>query len=619
MLLKHKTRFCEITHTKIFSAPVFKHQIKNITPYKVYSDNIELFDAFGDTVANFCPVSVNIVDYWNKTFETHDTYVWDPVGEKIKIEIKDPAFGFKKGPFHGFKNIRLGENPYPGIEEDGSKITTPPNPNDPKDVGKGYDSKTGDGRLLGTGRRSAVLGDNELPNGDCIDSNNRFFVNPLIGLQDKLAMTYLNNFYKVLWDARQNTVLRHRLLNIAYNSNNEIDPGKFFNNPNALFDEEKTVTNKTFIMKKGTPLGLKYAQKSAFDAQLQGPMSIFNMKIRTPEPLVYHIESNVLEELFEKFVKPLAHPIGFIYDYKSVCPVNNTDVDHPLIKYSYKSKLIEINCLCSKRDRTTVDLLDQAIGSQEDKKASKLRCGSKFQPPPKVIAKGPESLVEIPDPKNPGKTISHMPGLWDMIGEDEWGIENEKGEIKFNILKDYKHGYDKWRGHLREYKKYIFENLNYLIAWIEQPKVQDDAPKVTLEYYRKDYASDTGWEQIFVIENEVHCDIADNLTSTREHQVTEAFKVMCIPSENGPFIMDVKPSDPNHHGPDHIGEISKGDVLGTRTIPDPKDPTKTITVDIIKFRGFMTNYLTTGRAKGGKLVGSMIWANVINTLNTKTP
>ena len=321
MILTHKTRYCAIGKTRILRAPVFKHHIRNISPYKVYADNIEMFDAFADTVANFSPISMNIVDYWNKSMKTHDTYVWIPKEGIVLAEIKDPAFGWRESENHGFRNKNISANP------DGTdKIKD--------DIKGGWPIAEGDGRLLGEGRRSYIQGENEREDGSCRDNHQRFFINPLIGVQDKLALTYLNNFYSVYYKARQNSTLRHRLLNIAKNVGNSLDASTFFNKPNNLFTEEKTVANKTFIMKKGTPIGLKYAQKCAFDAELQGPMSYFFMDIKTPKPLEYAISSNVLEDLFEKFVKPLAHPIGFIYDYKSVCRVLGAeDVDHPMINY----------------------------------------------------------------------------------------------------------------------------------------------------------------------------------------------------------------------------------------------------------------------------------------------
>ena len=623
MILTHKTRYCQIGKTRILRAPVFKHHIRNISPYKVYADNIEMFDAFADTVANFSPISMNIVDYWNKSMKTHDTYVWIPKEGVVLAEIKDPAFGWRKSENHGFRNLNVSANP------DGTDKVL-------DDIKGGWPVETGSGRLLGEGRRSYIQGENEREDGSCMDNHQRFFINPLIGVQDKLALTYLNNFYSVYYKARQNPTLRHRLLNIAKEKGNDLDASTFFNRPNNLFTEEKTVANKTFIMKKGTPIGLRYAQHCAFDAELQGPMSYFFMNIKTPKPLEYAISSNILEDLFEKFVKPLAHPIGFIYDYKAVCRVLGAeDVDHPMINYQVTSKRIEVNCLCKKeiihknkfddvnyKDKHGVSMLDglkDVIGQAEESVKHEIRCGGEFQPKPKVFALSEENIQEriMPDPDNPGQTITkkYLPGLWDGIAQDAWGVPDEFGVHHFNILKDYKNSYGLFRGDVHEFKRYTFENDNYLIAWTIQSKVQDEAPQVVIEYYRIDFQSLTGWTKVVTFENDVHCNVADNLSSKRESQITEEFAVTCVPTQNGPFIMDVIPTDPNASGKNNMNPITKGDNLGTYT------DAQGVTTTIIKFRGFMVDPKTNTdkKAYGGKLLGWSILRNPLAFTKIKKP
>ena len=661
MILEHKKRFCDIGKTRVIRAPVFKHHIRNISPYKIYADNIEMFDAFADTVANFSPISMNIVDYWNKTFRTHDTYVWSPVDGVILTKIKDPAFGWRKSENHGFKNFSNNPNDVnppaiAGQEEDNSFIH-PYKDGDP--IPGGRPIEKGDGRLLGSRRRSYIEGGNEREDGSCMDYNKRFFINPIIGVQDKLAMTYLNNFYSIYFKARQNPILRKRLLTIAKDPLNKLNDKEFFNNPNALFTEEKTVASKTFVTKKGTALGIKYAQKCAYDAQLQGPMSLFYMTLKSPRPFEYHMSSNVLEDLFEKFVKPLAHPIGFIYDYKATCRVLGAeDEDHPMVDYKITSDKIEINCLCRKEMKNSYkkthnlidDIIDSgasefalgkdlwdkhptspkmhefiddiidAIGTEETDESHEIRCNGEHQPKPRVIALSKNDIIEkeITDPKNPGKKIKvpYMDGLWSGIGEDAYGIEDAYGVTHFNILKDFKHSYGMFRNAMHEYKKYIFENENYLIAWYMQSKVQDEAPKVVIEYYRLDYNTVTGWSKIVTFTNDLHCNIADNLSSTRRSQITEEISVKCVPTLNGPFIMDVNPSDPNafdktplprisgHYG--RIGGTQDGDNLGM-TVATPGNPS----VPIIKYRGFMTHHIGKNKLVGGKLIGWSVFRNPI--------
>ena len=574
-------------------APVVKNQIKNFTPYSVFADNKEILEAFGDTVANFSPVSINIVDYWNKSIETHDTFVWDPKKQVDQMPAEAKPFGFRKGPFYGFRNANIVQNP-PAMDCDYIHDVKVPLPT-------GFPTKDGDGMFLGTGRHNPLPGHNTKANGDCIDNDNRYFINPLIGLQDKMAYTYLNNFYTVTEKAKTDPVLRNRLMNIADN-NPKIDSTKFFSNTNALFTEEKTIASKAFITKKGTELGIRYAQRSAFDADLQGPMSNFSMKIRSRNAFEYAIESNILAEIFEIFVKPLAHPIGMTYGYKSICAVQDNDVDHPLIRYTYDSPLIEVNCLCTEHNKPGGPVKPNDPTGPQNPDVIVKKCGGIHQPKPAIIALSAKDVIykDVPDPDNPGKTKPvpwKMPGLWDKISQDGFGIPDQNGDLKFNILSDYEHGYGFYKGDLLAYKKYILENGNYLIAWTEQGKVHDEAPKVTVEYHRVDYNSNTGYSLIHTFHNGIHCNVADNLHSTRVHQITETFAVGCVPSLNGKFIMDVDPKDPKDpNAQDHetLKPYTKPDDLGEVT-DDQGNVTRAL-----KYRGFLT---TGSKPHGGKLEG----------------
>jgi len=332
------------------------------------------------------------------------------------------------------------------------------------------------------------------------------------------------------------------------------------------------------------------------------------MKLTTPAPLEYAINSNVLEDIFEKFVKPLAHPIGFVYDYKSVCMVLGAeDIDHPMVSHAFVSKRIEVNCLCQRELIEASGVEDNTkeehdTPDEETESKYKIECGGQHQPVPKVFALSESDLVltPIPDPNIPGATISvkYMQGLWDGIAEDAWGTEDSNGVIQFNILKDIKKSIGEFRKGIHEYTKYIFENNNYLIAWVIQSKVQDEAPKVIIEYYRVDYDTLSGWTKIVTFENDIHCNIADNLEATRESQITEKFSIKCVASKNGDFIMDPNPTGPdaaNANGPDVLAPIHSGDVIGQDVDGN----------DVIKYRGFMTNHILAGhrRPYGGKIVG----------------
>ena len=450
---------------------------QNITPPSVYGESKELFDALGDTIANYCPISVNIEDYWNKDQVLTNAFIHIPgKGKPPTVNYHDP-FGFLKSPYKGFE----------------------------------------EGAFLG-GQPDTSITQNTKANGDCLDEDTRFFINALIGVQDKLAFTYMNNFYSITDQAAKNTVLRYRLFDVARKNNQKVN--ELFGNTNVLFSKEKSAAGKTFITKKGTELGIKYAMRSAHDAELQGKSQNYNLEIKSPAPFEYQVNSNIIEDVFEKFVKPLSHPIGMIYEYKTIIKVHNSDVDTPMSVQTFHSDLVEVNCLCS----------DTQKG---------IRCGGAYQPAGAAIA--------TTDGKN----------LWSKIKQDESGAPDANGVLRYNILKDYRTGFGvSPSGDIEEYHKYIFENENYLISWLTPGKVKDQAPKVVVIYYRRDFNAANGYVIAHEFDNQYQCNIKANLIVKKESMIKETFRVGCSDSNNSVFTMladqEVSPIDPN---PDADGKF----------------------------------------------------------------
>jgi hypothetical protein len=445
--------------------------MKNLTPSKIYGENKELIDSFSDTLANFSPISINIASYWNKDQQRHHSMVWTPdAGKKPIITYVDP-FGFLKGPYYGFEK----------------------------------------GAFLG-GQPSKTKSTNA--DGSCQDKDDRFFINAQIGVQDKLAMTYMNNFYSAVDTASRDTVLRHRLYKLA--KTNKTPTSELFGNTNVLFDEEKSAAGKTFIEKKGTELGVKYAMRSAHDAEIQGKSNNYNIKIINKSAFEYHIESNISEDVFEKFVKPLSHPIGLTYLYKSILKIQTYKVDTPLKTQKYASDSLEVVCLC-----------------QDVQKAGStiIRCGGSYQPQAAVIA------------TKDGK------GLFGKISQDEVGVPDKNGVLQYNVLVDYDEGFAMHNNVSTRYRKYILANENYLIEWSIPGKVQDQAPTVEVIYYRRDFNSSTGYSVGYAFPNKYQCSVKDNIRVENTSTIKEEFQVRCSDSMNGPFTMlksgETTPQDPN--------------------------------------------------------------------------
>jgi len=502
MLLNHKYDLCNTYTTNIREGKVVKHIIKNFTPYSVYSNNKELLDSFGDTLTNYSPISINIIDYWNK--------------ENLNTSVYDKSFEREDTPIINFN--------YPFGYDLGS---------DP-DMVYGFAGTTpqANGYLVGQSIFNTLPAQptNTLGNGECLDKKRRYYINSLIGVQDKLAYTYMNGFYSVTQQAKVDTQLRYTLFAIA--KHNGVKPDIFFKNTNVLFNEQKSSLSKEFITNKGTDVAIKYATRSAHEAELQGKGSHFNIDIIHNSVFDYTARGSVLTEIFERFVKPLAHPIGMIYDYKSICKVQDNIVDHPLMYSRFRATHVSVNCLCTEPNK----------------------CGGSWKPEDKVFA--------TEDGQN----------LWEGISIDEAGRTDViSGKTTFNILVDYRSGqalhqpleplYDS-EGNvivsgdvLMDYRKYIFESGSYLIVWHQQGRTGDEAPKSIVEYHRL-LADRITYVLVKTFNNGLHCDIRTDMISTKRSQITENFYVGCRESKIGTFEFGTplhpKPNDEN--SPDTDGK-----------------------------------------------------------------
>ncbi len=483
MVLKHQIKYCDINETSINISPVFKEVVKNLSPYiiyntrtndtdqfrETYNGNREFFNSFIDTLTNYAPISINIIDYWNKHIS--DNHV---LGESRNDELNIdavPTFVIEDGSLDCETGLLTGK-PYGKGYNEGAFIGCP------KDI---PEDEKGDG------------------SGRCATNHRRFFINSMIGVQDKLAKTYMNSFYKVLNKVKNDSTLRHRLFNLAAKTNQPVS--ELFKNTNEIFSEERSTGYKQFLTKKGTPTGLLYAGKTAYDAKIQGNInkSNFNMNITSPRPFEYMVEASILPEIFEKFIKPLAHPIGMIYEYKSICIVRGTeDVDRPLIHTNYSANIITVICRC--RD----------IPGDENNPNKDCDTQANFH---YTIAT-----------KN-GK------GLWSGLGKDE-----TKGG---NILVDFQEGTTLRDGVVQSFKKYILKNNNFLIRWERQGQVDDIGKEAEVMYYRfsgGNVNTPTNYTLVKTWKNDIHCNIYAEMKAKQESQISEEFEgPICIKYSIGKF------------------------------------------------------------------------------------
>jgi hypothetical protein len=497
MILKHNKDICSFDESQVFEDKVVTGVIKRVTPSHIYTQNQEFIDSFATALVNYSPISINIIDYWNKDIVDNSVIVPEKTVDAF-IKIIHP-FEF--------------EESVPPVDEG---------------YGLGFETNT----IPSTGGSLVDLKGNfdESPKvGICPDEDKkRFWVNSLIGLQDRLAETHLNNFYSVLKTTTKDNIIAHRIYKILEDL--DLDTEGLFDNTNTLFTEERYLANRHFNTKKGTAAAIRYVSQSAIDANMQGKAPLggdYYMRISEEAPFEYSVESNMLGVLFERFVKPLAHPIGMIYQYRTVCVsevANQTE--YPLVEFDYSNMTIGVECLCWMSGEENNPLPPQP----GDPDAPDIECVFGTYPEQKVFA-------------TPDGT-----GLWEGISIDE-GTGNIPKEFEEGIAYDTA---NPGNNIPLEYKKWTFENGNILIQFTKEPYVNDTARSVLIEYYRYD---DTADDYILAANfiNQRHCNIATSGEPIRRSYVKETLTGDCTDIMYGMFELQpegtiIPPETPGNSG-----------------------------------------------------------------------
>ena len=488
MLLKHKIPKCEYKGTTLLKDDIFRELVKRITPYKIHTENKEFFDAVADTLVNYSPISINIIDYWNKDDISTIGLVIPDMKPDYKVILLDP-FEFKEGPV----------------------IKTP--------YGKGFFSGVENGEEQGghlwDKNQSILLYPETEPIKQLCpgETKERFYINSLIGVQDKLAMNFMFDYYNTTAKIKNDPIFR---TNLQEKLETYDLPPVIFNNINTLFDETRTIAHRNFVEKKGTGLGLRYVGKTAFDSQIQGKYNIFQdyfMDVIELEPFHYEVQSTLFDDVFERYIKPLAHPIGMFYDYRTTCTsiIANKE-DNCFIDLQYrlpsKSKTLSVICKC-------YDSIENGVPV--------IKCEDQYN----------EQVVGTYDGYDLDPEFSDDEGTGNIPKYYEQGYITDTNSEYFSAF----------------YEKYTFENGNYLVLY--KLKSEVGVFEKTIEYRR--FLDGISYELVKKWENKYHCEIKGEGNLVRVSKIEENFDQKCNITLNGIFSFlakdeVVQPDQPSDDG-----------------------------------------------------------------------
>ncbi len=437
--------------TFLHEDPVVTKQIAQTAPATVYAENKELIDAFSQTVVNYSPISINIADFWNK--------------EQLRNIV-----------------IPLEDSDFDTIDE--SKIIY-------------FDKSPEDGDIANS---------KKIPKA--------FLINSMIKVQDKLAEIYMNHFYVTANKIKNSHTLRQKM--VYQFKAHDIDTDKqnlLFSEMNDLFKSERFLTNKDLNMKKGKKIALEYVTQSASDAKIEGALTsdgfFFNYSTGIPNPLYdalqpydpinnperlpttfeYSVESSILPDVYNAFVKPIAHPLGMLGLYSKMCQNNLTD--RVFSKASYTADGISIKCTHPSNNSVLVPptLLIPWI---ENPTYDILLPISETNPeyilnkPYDAAVQNTEYIEVNEELKGPWDPYSKTLELFFATddGYNLWSEIQDMDEGQGNILNDIQYGYGEYEYSGMTYTRYIFQNDAYLIEY-ECAKPDGSVSRI-IEYYRSD-------------------------------------------------------------------------------------------------------------------------------------
>lgn len=501
MLLQHKANVCDIDKSIYHTDKIFQMVVKNLSPEIIYNANKELIEAFTRTVVNYSPISVNIIDYWNKNTDVNSP-VYKPRYKKLEEAKPEPpkvpcfAFFGSEDIHKGFANFNDYVINIPGDQPQGLDPYTTIEPKLDENGDQVYD-ENGEPVMITT-PHAGVFGlcslydDFETEREDC-----GFYLNHMIGLQDKLAETFMHNVYSITQAAKHNYIFRTRLTSTLRKAG--VKDAEILNDVNKLFTEERYIVNGTWREKKGTEVGMRYAASEAIESNLQ-PRELkvaYKWDMETVDPMTYTIEGSLLPSIFEVFVRPLAHPISYIYEYKMVCEEIITD--YIMVKRFESATSISVVTLCDSNLEPCCNPLNELDDKDEDgnyihpypnNPEYRTQTG---RPPYKDEEKftcvktstgqyGRQFKIALGSQCDPGDCYNGTPTqeceLWDKLDCEE-GLRDYP-----NVLEGIEEGISKKEEYyLWSYKKYNLQNKNYLIKY-QKPNDVYSAADTVIEYWR---------------------------------------------------------------------------------------------------------------------------------------
>ena len=415
MLLENKNNLKELSTTgkSVYKDDkFFKAIVKSLTPSIIYASNEKLLDSFSECLVNYSPISINIIDFWDKTPEEGSYIIPQPNNpeqydnfitqvDQDYMTVLDPVLHEE---FHVPENDEFQSNYIPSV-----------------DYG--------------------------------------FHIGSTIDLKDQLAYIFMHNVYSVTEIAKRSTNLKSRVQDILKRLNLETT---LMNNVNNLFTEDRYIINGEWVTKKGTYAALTYSAHQAIDSEVQPyrQNTPFVFDIKDIVPFAYQVEGSVFPAIFDYFIVPLSHPIGYTYDYRMLCPVqgdydyDNSGFDKGFIDFVLSRQIeslntLKVNCLCDSN-------YEPCCNTFPDGSTGAPKFESEFEEFTCLNYSGGQYARWFVISCTDGSEI-----IWDEIDQDNVLLKKSNG-----IIQSHQTEYPNYQGWV--FHKWEFTNGNFLIKFYRE-------------------------------------------------------------------------------------------------------------------------------------------------------
>ena len=168
-----------------------------------------------------------------------------------------------------------------------------------------------------------------------------------VPIYEEFVKIYLNNIYNVLSKSDHNEKLYMKLKDMYSASGENLDDIDLDIDIIGLLKKEYILTHKDYKASKGTSKAMEYIYNIIIESGIQVDFLEDNEgQFRYYENgnlFEYNIEGTMVKELYEHFVKPLSHPVGWAYFYQRIFYLSF--VDYFDLEFIYTIRSMEVRCM----------------------------------------------------------------------------------------------------------------------------------------------------------------------------------------------------------------------------------------------------------------------------------